>query len=384
MSDPYCPVCCSPRLAPHLYGGRVMGCERQSDVQMRQLSRRGSVAGLVLLGLFVLGACANTDSFGVSGTGFDSPQQAAEAFGLSDLPIVEKWDERVGSCRVLLIGDSLTEAVASAQRDAFSYIGCESIVDGLAARSLSTGWQCLASGGRSLEISMRMSPEPGNASCRPSGLELLGLWSDFAHSASAVVIALGTNDAGIYSEGGWIRRWEQAASLSSGPLVFVTAAARPGDRWVDKVERFNTTLRWWCPSQPRCVLAEWDQTTPAQDPNSYTDHVHLTRAAGEMRAVFIAAVTRRFASPAPSGPRRWTAPDLDLTELSPSSVLPSPTIFPSNPTSSPNPSFPTNSTSPGQPWPPQPTTTSANVPSSSPATTTTTTTLVSSSDPPSS
>jgi hypothetical protein len=349
-----------------------MGFERQSDAGSPHVSRRRTFVGVVFIGVFVFAACANSETTGVPGTGFDSPEQAAEAFAPSDLPIVETWDERDGACRVLLIGDSLTEAIARVQRDAFTYVGCESIVDGLAGRSLSTGWQCLASGGRSPEIFMRAFPDPGNAFCRPSGLELLGLWSDFARSASAVVIALGTNDAGIYGEVGWIRRWEQAASLSSGPLVFVTAAARPGDPWVDKVERYNATLRWWCPSQPRCVLAEWDRTLPAQDPNSYVDHVHLTRAAGEMRAVFVAAATRRFARPAPAGPQRWTAPDLDVPQAPPTAV-PSPTMV------SPVPTSPTNTTSPGQPWPPMPTTTSPNVPPSS----ATTTTLVSSSDPPS-
>lgn len=317
----------------------------------------------------LLGACSE-DSGPRANSGFESSEEVAGAFASEVIPDVEPWDARDGACRVLLIGDSLTEAVERTQGDAFSYVGCESIVDGLAARTLSTGWQCLGAGGRSPEIVLRTAPEPGNVTCRPSGLELLSSWSDFAHVASAVVIALGTNDAGVYPPDGWVRRWKRSADLSSGPLVFVTASARPGDPWADKVERYNATLRWWCPAEPRCFLAEWDQTAPAQDPTSYTDHVHLTRAAGEIRAVFIAAAVRQVAVPAPSGPRRWTAPEIDPS-LSPGmSVAPSTSQVSGQP-------FPSQ---PPGPWPTQPTTTVVTVPSSvptsvptSPAVTTTTT-----------
>jgi lysophospholipase L1-like esterase len=329
-----------------------------------------ATASLAVVGAIALTSCGRSTESSGSG-GFESPDQAADAFASGDLPDIEPWDSRNGACRILLIGDSLTEAIQRAQVDAFTYVGCESIVDGLAARSLSRGWQCLGDGGRSPEIVVRGVPEVGNPTCRPSGLELLALWSEYARAASAVVIALGTNDAGIHSPEGWIRHWELATSLSRGPLVFVTAAARPGDRWVADVELYNATLRWWCPSQQRCSLAEWDRTAPARDVSSYTDHVHLTRAAGEMRALFIAAAARRVAVPAPSGPRRWKAPVLDLTQFWPSSP-PSSSALP------PGPSQPTAT------WPPQPSstfgtsTTSQPGPTSPPVSlaTTTTTTIV--------
>lgn len=274
-----------------------------------------------LVSFVALASCTNS---GVGDTaGFGSPERAAEAFAPEELGDFEPWDDRDGACRVLLVGDSLVEAALRAQTDAFTYVGCESIVDGLTARSLSDGWQCLGDRGRSMEIVLRAYPEPGNPTCRPSGLELLRQWDELTSAASATVIALGTNDAGMYTEEGFVRRWRRVVDMTSGPLVFVTVAARPGDRWVANAERYNASLRWWCPMEPRCVLAEWDLTAPARDPASYVDHVHLTRSAGEMRAVFIAAVTRRVAVAAPPGPSRWRAPSITMPLL-PSSTTSGP------------------------------------------------------------
>lgn len=263
----------------------------------------------VSLCVALLGCAGSSKS---ADSGFASPELAVEAFAPGDIPDVEPWNIDDGACRILLVGDSIVEAVEKSQEEAFTYLGCESIVDGLASRSLSRGWQCLGNGGRSMEIVLRPTPEPGNATCRPSGLELLGIWSSLTRSASAIVIALGTNDAGMFTAQGWIQRWVRVVDMTEGPLVFVTAAARPGDPWVDRVGAYNSTLRSWCAQEPRCTLAEWDRTGPAQNPNSYVDHVHLTRAAGEMRAVFIAAVARTVAVPAPGGPQRWVAPTISL------------------------------------------------------------------------
>ncbi len=322
-----------------------------------------------LFAVVLVAACTGSDSSIESG--FGSPEQAAQAFAPEDLPEVEPWDDREGACRVLLVGDSLVEATLRAQADAFTYVGCESIVDGLAARSLSEGWQCLADGGRSMAIVLKPFPEMGNPTCRPSGLELLGQWKELNRAASATVIALGTNDAGMFSEEGWIQRWSRVAQMTTGPLVFVTVAAQPGNRWVEKAQRYNETLRTWCPFEPRCHLAEWDLTDPAQDTTSYVDHVHLTRAAGEMRAVFIAVVTRRVAQPAPPGPSRWRAPDLVFPIAPSTTINGSFTTVPLGPAPNPPsmPSIPSNTTAV-----PAATTTSTIAPSMATTTTTTTTT----------
>lgn len=318
-----------------------------------------------ILSSLVLAACSIFDTD--SNPGFGSPERAAEAFSPEDLPDVEPWNDENGACRVLLVGDSLVEAALRSHADAFTYVGCESIVDGVAARSLSEGWQCLADGGRSMAIVLRAFPEADNDTCRPSGLELVRQWADLTRLSSATVIALGTNDAGMYSEEEWIRRWNRVVELTGGPLIFVTVAGRPGDRWVDNANRYNATLRWWCSSEPRCVLAEWDTTAPARDVASYIDHVHLTRAVGEMRAVFIAVVVRRAAIPAPGGSRRWRAPEI---------------IFPSAPSSTSSMPNSTMSFSPPATFVPPtnrppstaPATTLVSNPPTSPATTTSTTT----------
>lgn len=301
----------------------------QSNDARRRKARRRDVTGAVIAVALISSCSSATDN---GDAGFGSPEKAAEAFDASDLQAVEPWDPRDGRCRALLVGDSLVEAVAKSHEQAFTYLGCESIVDGLSARSLSDGWQCLGSGGTSMEIVLRQEPEPGNPTCRPSGLELLDTWSELAPAASVTVIALGTNDAGMFGEETWVRRWMSAVDATSGPLVFVTAAARPGDRWVEKVGRYNEVLRSWCPTQTRCTLAEWDRTAPARDAASYIDHVHLTRSAGEMRAIFIAAAALRVAVPSLGGPSRWKAPALELPPAPSSTtvvsnVIPSSTVW---------------------------------------------------------
>ena len=182
-----------------------------------------------------------------------------------------------------------------------------------------------------MAIVARREPEPGNPTCRPSGLELLAAWSDFTRSSSVTVIALGTNDAASFTHGGWIRHWRRAVDLTTGPVVFVTAAARPGDRWVETVSAYNSSLREWCASEQRCTLAAWDESATANDQASYIDHVHLTRKAGHIRAVFIAAIARRVAVPAPPGPTRWRPPTLSLPPAPTSTVPPMTTTVPPSP-----------------------------------------------------
>lgn len=222
------------------------------------------------------------------------------------------WNPRDGLCRILVIGDSLVEAVARVQADEITAFGCDVIVDGVAARSLSQGWQCRTEGGTALDFRLLAQPEPGNSTCRPSGLELLRLWSDYTTSSSALIVALGTNDAVIYSSQSWIRHWQAALRLSEGPIVFVTVAVEPGDVWTEQVEDYNASLREWCSAQDRCTLADWASFPSAHDSQSYLDRVHLRLTVGRERAAFIAAVARRVAIPAPRGPSRWIAPPLSL------------------------------------------------------------------------
>ncbi len=277
----------------------------------------------------VVGACSlgGADTMSTQG----SPNGAAEAFTGDGLAEFEPWDAADGECRILLVGDSLVEATVHAQADAFDFLGCESIVDGLAARTLSEGWQCLADGGTSMSIVVRREPEPGNPTCRPSGLELLAAWSDFTRSSSVTVIALGTNDAASFTHDGWIRHWRRAVDLTTGPIVFVTATARPGDAWVETVSAYNAALREWCASEQRCTLAAWDESETANDQASYIDHVHLTRNAGHIRAGFIAEIARRVAVPVPPGPTRWRPPTLSLPPAPTSTLPPTTTTVPPDP-----------------------------------------------------
>jgi hypothetical protein len=192
-------------------------------------------------------------------------------------------------CQVSVVGDSLVASSIGLHRDALAAIGCVAAVDGLSGRSLSDGWQCRV--GRASVLHPQRPPD--DPTCRPSGLELLRIWSAFDGLGDVVVVALGTNDAGLRRSAGWIGSWETALALTAPrPVVFVSTAGAPGMTTEARQAAYTEALRAWCADRPRCVLADWSRTDVARDQRSYADGVHLTRSATAARAAFLAAVTR--------------------------------------------------------------------------------------------
>ena len=132
---------------------------------------------------------------------------------------------------------------------------------------------------------------PGNETCAPSGLTLLKSWADAAALGDVVVVALGTNDSGLFEKPRWQNSWAEALRLAGGrPVVFLTTQARAGSDQYQRQSSYSGALRQWCSGQRLCVVAEWANTAAANDSTSYVDAVHINLAATRARAAFIAEV----------------------------------------------------------------------------------------------
>ena len=97
---------------------------------------------------------------------------------------------------------------------------------------------------------------PGNETCAPSGLTLLKSWADAAALGDVVVVALGTNDAGLYDKSRLQSNWAEALRLAGGrPVVFLTTQARVGSDQYARQGSYSSALRQWCSGQRLCVVA---------------------------------------------------------------------------------------------------------------------------------
>ncbi len=216
-------------------------------------------------------------------------------------PLPTIGDGGANGCQVAVIGDSLIVGRERLHRDRLAEVGCASAVDAVGGRSLAFGWQCRVtqpSGSRPLLL--LAEPEPGNQTCAPSGLTLLEMWADAGAVGDVVVIALGTNDAGLFTERYWTEHWQQAFAFAGArPVVLITTQARPGNPRVALQAAYSHAARRWCSTVPRCVLGDWALTAAANDPASYVDSVHLTAAGADARATFIRDVVDALVSGRP-------------------------------------------------------------------------------------
>ena len=209
-------------------------------------------------------------------------------------PVPSLGNGGADGCQVTVVGDSLMAGAQPLHERALNSIGCAAAVDGVGGRSLAYGWQCRelqANGSRPLL--MYPEPLPGNETCAPSGLTLLALWGQANALGDIVVVALGTNDAGLYSTSKWEQHWNEALRLTGNrPVIFVSTKARAGTRRVPQQDAYSAALRTWCGSQPRCHLADWALTMSANDASIYYDDVHLRSRGTQARADFVAAAAR--------------------------------------------------------------------------------------------
>ena len=243
---------------------------------------------------------------------------------LPSWPIPSLGNGGADGCQVTVVGDSLMAGAESLHERALAAIGCASAVDGEGGRSLAYGWQCRerrTDGSRPLL--MYPEPLPGNDTCAPSGLTLLALWAQADALGDIVVVALGTNDAGLYSPATWEQHWNEALRLTGRrPVIFVSTRARAGTSRVAGQDTYSAALRTWCAGQPRCHLADWALTMSANDWSNYYDHVHLRTNGTHARADFIASAARAlFAGDPIPNPRPINVPSPTLPPATTSTTL---------------------------------------------------------------
>ena len=203
---------------------------------------------------------------------------------------------------VTLIGDSLVSANPEVYAASLTRHGLTSSIESRGGRALRYGWQCRSKDGRLIVVSHPNSPR-----CRREGLTTLAHLTHTRELAQRVVLALGTNDAGLFRPEQISANLTEARRVvgSQRTLYLVSIARRGGSR---QYTIYNDTARAWCAKDSRCEFVEWARSVEAQQPHSYTaDGVHLQPAAVQARAQMIADTLTTKASASRSGGRARTS-----------------------------------------------------------------------------
>jgi lysophospholipase L1-like esterase len=188
---------------------------------------------------------------------------------------------------VTLIGDSLTYRREALYEDAFAREGIPAHADGRGSRALRWGWQCRNAAGRLAILSAPNAPR-----CRMEGLELLRALAtpeghDGVRLGREVVLALGTNDSGLFTPTQANASLDTARTILGDRRVFLVSIVKPGS---SRAVEYDATTRDWCRQDKDCVFVEWATSPAAGRPEMYnTDGVHLTEQGARARAAFIAA-----------------------------------------------------------------------------------------------
>jgi hypothetical protein len=182
-----------------------------------------------------------------------------------------------------LVGDSLTSANPQMYRDALAANGVgPAALSGVGSRALRNGWQCWVSG------SLRIYASPVNSTCKREGLEELKHWAAQGTLGGAVVIALGTNDAGLYSSAQQMTNFSEARNVVGGRPIYLVTVFSTSSTANQRMVTFNNNAKAWCAADRACAVIDWAATSQAQNRAIYTDSVHLTSIGTSQRASYIA------------------------------------------------------------------------------------------------
>jgi lysophospholipase L1-like esterase len=185
---------------------------------------------------------------------------------------------------VSLVGDSLTAANPQVYRDAFAATGARAVaLSGVPSRALRYGWQCWSNG------KLGIFPAAISSSCKREGLEELRSWAASGTLGQAVVVSLGTNDAGIYSHAQHMEHFAQARQLVGPRALYLVSVYSTNATQNERMKRFNDAARQWCAADSKCAFIDWASSTQAQNRGIYTDSVHLNATGTAQRASFIAS-----------------------------------------------------------------------------------------------
>jgi hypothetical protein len=180
-----------------------------------------------------------------------------------------------------IIGDSLVSASPQTYAKPFNDAGIPVTVDGVGSRALRYGWQCRDASGRLVVV-----PKPSAKKCRREGLEVVKNLAEQGALPDVLIIALGTNDAGLFTPEQATQNLNELRSLVGDRKVFLvnvkklTSSKRPG--------RYNAAASSWCATDIACSMIDWAATPAASNRRMYSaDRVHLTAKGVTARSQFI-------------------------------------------------------------------------------------------------
>jgi lysophospholipase L1-like esterase len=180
-----------------------------------------------------------------------------------------------------IVGDSLVSASPPSYAQPFLNAGIPVSVDGVGSRALRYGWQCRDSSGRLVVL-----PKASSKRCRREGLEVVRNLASSGALPDVLIIALGTNDAGLFKPHQVEANLAELRSLIGDRQLFLvnvkklTSSKKPGV--------YNTTAAAWCATDIDCTVIDWASSPAASNRRMYSsDRVHLTAKGVTSRAQFI-------------------------------------------------------------------------------------------------
>lgn len=183
---------------------------------------------------------------------------------------------------VTIIGDSLVAGREAVYEAPFKDAGWSAKAYGRGSRALRWGWQC-----RSRTGNLEILSSPTSTSCAPEGLELLKNLASTASLAENVVIALGTNDSGLFSPPQAAESLNKAVKITGQRHLFLVSIVKPGSK---KAPIYTKTVKEWCATEPHCTFIDWASSPSSRGRGLYSsDRIHLTEKGAAARADFIAA-----------------------------------------------------------------------------------------------
>ena len=185
--------------------------------------------------------------------------------------------------KVSIVGDSLVASREKLYEDALVGQGFDAEANGVGSRALRYGWQCRING------SLRVVAKPVDSKCRREGLEQIRYWAQRGELGEVVVIALGTNDAGLFTAKQTAGNLSTVRSIVRNREIKIVSVAALGSR-NKRMKAWNEAAATWCAADTNCVMVPWAESAYAKAKTTYSsDGIHLTVEGTKHRAAVIAA-----------------------------------------------------------------------------------------------
>lgn len=183
---------------------------------------------------------------------------------------------------VTIIGDSLVAGREAVYEAPFRDAGRAVKAYGRGSRALRWGWQCRSRQGR-----LEVYSEPTSTACAMEGLELLRSLATSDTLEQNVVLALGTNDSGLFTPTQATASLDEARKLVGARHIYLVSIVKPGSK---KAPSYTKTVKSWCEKDAGCTFIDWAQAPESRGRGLYSsDRIHLTEKGAKARAAFIAS-----------------------------------------------------------------------------------------------